>query len=291
VRGKNHWDRAEILAAVAVFLTAVAILVAVYLPEIRLVLHLDKRPVTPTVAAVTPAAPVETKPELSPKSQQRRQAMPSTVDNHRVNNVSGSSNVVGNTVNGNGNVVGSNNHVQIVTPPVDTLSATVNHPLPDVGLRFVYPQSPAPIIVNPSNALARDIKWAVVLWNIDLPERNDPLPIPSSTFDWVKPHDEGGPQNIFGSSLVAPLIKNGDRLFGSAVATCPDCSRGRTYAVYIVWGKGGWFSEIPNETSGKLIIPANFLRGTREQYFKELDAMIPESSRIPIGQNAPAPTQ
>jgi hypothetical protein len=126
---------------------------------------------------------------------------------------------------------------------------------------------------------------------MDLPERNDPLPIPTSSFDWVKPHDEGGPQDIFSSPLVAPLIKNGNRLFGSAVATCPDCSRGRTYAVYIVWGKGGWFSEIPNETSGKLIIPPNLLQGTREQYFKELDAMIPESSRIPIGQNALARTK
>ena len=101
---------------------------SVYLPEIRLALHLDKRPVTPTVAAVTPAASEETKPELSPKSQQRRQqATPSTVDNnHSVHNVSGSSNVVGNTVNGNGNVVGSNNHVEIVTPHVDTVSATVS---------------------------------------------------------------------------------------------------------------------------------------------------------------------
>jgi hypothetical protein len=132
VRGKNHWNRAEILAAVAVFLTAATILVAVYLPEIRLALHLDKRPVTPTVAAVTPAAPVQTKPELSPQSEQRgQQATPSTVDNnnHSVQKISGSSNVVGNTVNGNGNVVGSNNHIQIVTPPIttDTVSGTVTN--------------------------------------------------------------------------------------------------------------------------------------------------------------------
>jgi hypothetical protein len=155
---------------------------------------------------------------------------------------------------------------------------------PDVTLRFVYPKAPALVIANPSDSVVRDIKWAVGLWNMDLPDRDDPLPIPVSTFDWIRPHDEGGPQNLFDGPLVAPLLKSGNRLFGSVSVLCPECSRGRTYIVYIVWGKSGWFSEVENEKAGKLIIPANFLKEGREAYFKALEAAVPEKSRIPIAQ-------
>jgi hypothetical protein len=156
--------------------------------------------------------------------------------------------------------------------------------LPDVTLRFVYPKDPALVIANPSDSIARDIKWMVALWNMDLPDRNDPLPIPVSTFDWIRPHDEGGPQNLFDSPLVAPLLRQGNRLFGSASVSCPECARGRTYIVYIVWGEGGWVSEVENENSGKIIVPNNFLRETREAYFKQLEAAIPEKSRIQVGE-------
>lgn len=154
-----------------------------------------------------------------------------------------------------------------------------------VALRFVYPKSPALVIVNQSNSVIRDIKWAVVLWNMDLPERNDSLPIPVETFDWLKGNDEAGPQNLFGRPSVASLLKTGNRLFGSASVDCPTC-KGKTYAVYIVWGEGGWFSEVESEKigipSGKVLIPTNMLKDGRENYFRELEVMAPENSRLPI---------
>jgi hypothetical protein len=87
-------------------------------------------------------------------------------------------------------------------PPINEKGA---QELADVSLRFVYPKSPALILVNNSDVIAKNIKWSVALWNMDLPDRNDPLPIPVSTFDWIKPHDEGGPQNLFNTPLVCPL--------------------------------------------------------------------------------------
>jgi len=156
--------------------------------------------------------------------------------------------------------------------------------LNDVSLRFVYPKSPALILVNQSTVIAKDIKWAVALWNMDLPDRDDPLPIPVRTFDWIKPHDEGGPQNLFDSPLVSPLLKQGNRLFGSVSLDCPECERGRTYIVNIVWGDSGWYSEIRNEKSGKILIPSNFLKESRIKYFKALEAAVPAQSRIPIGE-------
>jgi hypothetical protein len=153
---------------------------------------------------------------------------------------------------------------------------------PEIGLRFIYPEEPSLVIDNLSELTAKDIKWAVVLWNMDLPDRNDPLPIPVSTFDWIKGHSSGGPQNLFSTPLIAPLLHEGNRLFGSATVDCPECGVGRTYAVYIVWKSGGWFSEIDKRPAAQLFIPSNFLRETREAYFKQLDAMVPPDRRAPI---------
>jgi hypothetical protein len=155
---------------------------------------------------------------------------------------------------------------------------------PVMALRFVYPKSPALLLINESQAIARDIKWEVALWNMDLPDRDDPLPIPASLFDWLRPHDEGGPQNLFDGPLVAPLLKRGDRLFGSASVVCPTCARGRTYIVYIVWGESGWFSEVENEQSGHLLIPPNFMKASRAEYFKFLEAAAPARSRTAIAE-------
>jgi hypothetical protein len=41
---------------------------------------------------------------------------------------------------------------------------------PDVSLRFVYPKSPALVLTNNSEVNARDIKWTVALFNMDLPD-------------------------------------------------------------------------------------------------------------------------
>ena len=154
--------------------------------------------------------------------------------------------------------------------------------LPDVALRFVYPKSPALILDNQSAVIARDIKWTVLLWNMDLPDRNDPLPIPVSTFDWLRPHDQGGPQNLFGSPHVAPFLKPGNRLFGSAAVICPECARGRTYIVYIVWNDSGWFSEVEHVKSGTPFAPPNFLEASRIAHFNALELMAPAQSRTPI---------
>jgi len=79
-------------------------------------------------------------------------------------------------------------------------------------------------------------------------------------------------------------LKEGNRLFGSASVVCPECARGRTYIVYIVWGDSGWFSEVENEKSGKIIIPPNFLKTSRIEYFKALEAAVPAQSRMAIGK-------
>jgi hypothetical protein len=155
--------------------------------------------------------------------------------------------------------------------------------MPNVSLRFVSPKSPVLIIVNPSNVVAKEIKWAVVLWNLDLPDRYNPLPIPSNSVDWIKPHDEVGPANLFDLPTVFPLLNPGNRLFGCAMIDCPGCSRGRTYIVYIVWNEGGWYSEINKNHPGKIIAPPNLSKEVMGKYFQLLESMAPPSARTPIG--------
>ena len=111
-----------------------------------------------------------------------------------------------------------------------------------------------------------------------LPDAHDPLPIPVSTFDFLRPHTMGGPQNIFNPQYV----KTGDRLFGSISVTCPDCSRGHTYIVSIVWGSDGWYTEITDKQEAELIIPPRFTRDLVIAYFTQLQSAIPETARIPI---------
>ncbi len=164
----------------------------------------------------------------------------------------------------------------------DSKTSSIALGKPDLALRFIYPESPALVLINQSPVVAKDIKWTVALWNMDLSERNDPLPIPVSTFDWIRPHNEGGPQNLFDALSVKPLLKPGDRLFGSASVCSPDCIQGRTYIVYIVWEKLGWYAEVEGEKSGNILIPSNFLKPSRELYFQALENMVPLNSRISI---------
>jgi hypothetical protein len=114
----------------------------------------------------------------------------------------------------------------------------------DVTLRFVYPTGPALMLINQSEKVAQYIKWTVVIWNLDDPKGfssgphpadiHEPFQIPISIVDFLRP-GASTIQNLFSSPLVTPHIKDGNRLFGSASVVCPDCARGHTFIVYIVW--------------------------------------------------------
>jgi len=164
---------------------------------------------------------------------------------------------------------------------------------PDISMRFIYPDSPALVLVNNSDKVARQIKWTVVLWNLDdprvysggtkhLPDSHEPLRIPVETFDFLRPHVASGPRNLFGRPNVEPFVKEGNRLFGSASVICPDCIRGHTYIVYIEFGRSGWFAEVSDKKSGNLIVPSKLRKDVVLGFFEDMTSKIPESQRIPI---------
>jgi hypothetical protein len=163
---------------------------------------------------------------------------------------------------------------------------------PDVTLRFVYPASPALLLTNRSGTVARDIKWSVAVWNLDDPRTyinanpgpnaHDPLPIPVSTFDFLRPHTSGGPQNLFGGPLVATHVRDGQRLFGSASVVCPACARGHTYIVSITWGHGGWYAETSAAREGELVLPSKFSKEGVVSYYDAIISHTQETNRMPI---------
>jgi hypothetical protein len=159
--------------------------------------------------------------------------------------------------------------------------APVPSPEPDVALRFVDPKHPSLAIDNISDAVARNIKWEVVLWNMEHLDQTDPLPIPTATFDFIKPHDESGFEEIFGS--LAASLKAGDKLIGSAVVDCPECVSGKTYMLYIVWGKGGWYSPLP-QAPGKLFMPVKPTKRGLLVYFATLNKLAKTVNHIQIGE-------
>jgi hypothetical protein len=169
--------------------------------------------------------------------------------------------------------------------------ATSRPSQPDVTLRFVYPESPTLVLENLSDKTAQNIKWTVVLWNLDdprayspgvhAPDIHEPLQIPIATFDFIRPHSLSGPQNLFASPLVAPYVKLGNRFAGSASTVCPECSRGHTFLVYIILGEGGWYSEVSDITNGDVVIPPKLTKSQVLQYASQI-LNIPNKDRTPI---------
>jgi hypothetical protein len=161
------------------------------------------------------------------------------------------------------------------------LDQIIHPPQPDVFLKLVNPIEPMLVIVNPSIAVARDMKYAVELWNSARPDENDPLQIPTGSFDWLKGHSEGGPNKLFTASIASSL-KPGDKLYGSATVNCPACVRGRSYFVCIEWGKGGWMAET-DDPKGMIVVPAQNTREGRLAFFQAIEQTIPTNKRMVIG--------
>ncbi len=82
-------------------------------------------------------------------------------------------------------VNGSGNSTQIAETINNYASESSSIQQPDVALGFVYSKSPSLILINQSSVVARDIKWALAIWNTDLTDRTDP---PTYTHQNVRLH-------------------------------------------------------------------------------------------------------
>jgi hypothetical protein len=106
----RQWSSFEKWGIIIAVMTLVvgSILIPIFLPEIRIVLHLDK-PHPPPATAPPPKAP----PIF--KSLPLDATTPPKIIQHSRSVVTGNGNVVGNNVAGNGNVIGNNNQTAPTT--------------------------------------------------------------------------------------------------------------------------------------------------------------------------------
>jgi hypothetical protein len=169
------------------------------------------------------------------------------------------------------------------TKPIASVGPLAPPKIPDVAMAFYNPAGPYLRIINESDAIARQIKWSVVVWNVDDTSNLNPLPIPVQTYDYLRPRHSGGNEVPFANSLLSGEVRIGTHLFGCATVECPDCTKGRSYWIYIDYGNSGWYSEIPGGDA-QLRVPAEMSHDGILRYEAAMIASVPVSKRIPLGQ-------
>jgi hypothetical protein len=159
---------------------------------------------------------------------------------------------------------------------------------PEVVLSLVGEKEPGLELHNVSNVTATNMKWMMVAFDIDnLDQNKQPLPIPADTFDFLVADATNLPINLFSRPAVAPLVKQGHRIVGSASVHCPTCKRGHTIVFYLTLGSGGWYTDQRDIKGGNVIIPSSMdaIARAADEMLRE----IPESAKIPIRDHKLSP--
>lgn len=164
-------------------------------------------------------------------------------------------------------------------------------PEPDVTARFLGRSPTSIVLMNNSNVPAEQIKWAPFLFNLDEAIRAEnenrqvliqPLAVPSQLFDFLKPHQESLPMDVFQQRLGVLNVRESDRIIGSVSIQCPRCARGHTYIVFVVPGKTGWSWEQKGNDSGLGIRPTNGYPQGIIDFYNAIEAYIPQDYRTTI---------
>ena len=161
---------------------------------------------------------------------------------------------------------------------------------PDLSMVLVYPKSFAIIFQNDSDVVLREPKYSPAIYNLDRLDASGnptPLPIPVFSGDWIRPRESMGPMSATGLPTVQPLLKDGDRLFGTIVVSCPDCVATKAYWVYAVQGLSGWYYKIPEGRIVTLTGLAEAAKKVRESPDTSLLELAPIEGRFPIAEITP----
>jgi hypothetical protein len=121
---------------------------------------------------------------------------------------------------------------------------------PDVTMRLVGPKRPALVLENISDTVAYQIKYALALLKIG---SGLPVAIPIGTFDFLRPHDQGGPLNLFDSPAVLHTVHEGDKMFGWIQISCPLCLLTHYFYAYIDFGHTGWYAEVTKDRHEQIV--------------------------------------
>jgi len=155
---------------------------------------------------------------------------------------------------------------------------------PSCALEFTNLNATTIAVRNTSTVVVQQPKYWVILFNLDTGEmeRNQPLPIPANTGDFIKQGNRWGTNSMLSLPQVKSRFKKGDRLLGSAYVTCPECIT-RSYVVYIKVGENGWYAELLDDEGQKLIIDRKN-EETIDNSIKKIEDQISIERRVKIQQ-------
>jgi hypothetical protein len=150
-----------------------------------------------------------------------------------------------------------------------------------LSVSLISPSEPAIVVENQSDSVAEGIAWELVMFrSTDLAF----FSYPAQNIGYVKAHSKSAPYTMQLNTLPhAPgtgQVMNGDSFMGTIAVDCPLC-KGTTLIVNFVWGRSGWFYEVP-EGGGKLILPRDMTKELITKYFESLSTTIKPENRNAI---------
>jgi hypothetical protein len=151
----------------------------------------------------------------------------------------------------------------------------------DLGVSLVSPTAPAIVVDNQTDNVAEGITWELVMFRTT---DQAFFSYATQNIGYVKPHSKSA---LYGMQLnTLPHAPGGDRLtngenfIGTLSVDCPSC-RGTTLIVSFVWGKSGWFYEVPGG-NGRLMLPKDMSKGAISQFIEAINAAAKPEQRAPI---------
>ena len=156
---------------------------------------------------------------------------------------------------------------------------------PDAIIAIVNPSYPGVLLSNRGQSLMREPRYSVSIFDLDVPSVNGTYvslsaDIPSFKDGWIKPKENSGPYFLF---IRGREPRAGDRLFGIARTTCPDCPTERMYWIYMIYREGGWYSELQKGKPSRSILESIFGK-PKDVQDSIIGAAIPVNVRMPIVQ-------
>jgi hypothetical protein len=67
---------------------------------------------------------------------------------------------------------------------------------------LVYPTGMAVVMVNESDVVLREPKYMAAIWNLDGEDWDQLLQIPTFSGDWIRPHEQMGPQAFLSQTRI-----------------------------------------------------------------------------------------